>query len=70
MDIDTDTTHESQARDLELPEACVGCGGPVQARFTAHGALGVCLACHMIATLGVIRERDGVHVGHLARSTV
>jgi hypothetical protein len=52
-------------QELELPEACIGCGGPLAARFTADHAAGVCLACRRIAALSVSRAAGGINVVQL-----
>jgi hypothetical protein len=53
---------ETTIRDMELPGACVGCGGPIAARFSPGGAHGVCLACHLVTELGLARSADGVQI--------
>jgi hypothetical protein len=56
---------ETPMHEIELPDACAACGGPIAARFTASSARGVCLACHLITVLTVARAGDGVSVGHV-----
>jgi hypothetical protein len=63
--MNTELQNEKLVHDIELPAACVACGGPINARFTASGARGVCLACHMFATLGIARVDNGVQVAHV-----
>ncbi len=50
--------------EVELPDACVACGGSIAARFTSGSARGVCLACHLITALRVARSGEGLQVGH------
>jgi len=54
--------HEPKFHDLELPGACLGCGGPLAARFTPGNAVGVCRACARISAMDVTRTDDGVTV--------
>ena len=53
---------ETRFHDIELPAACLGCGGPIAARFTLGSAHGVCLACRRISTMGVERSEEGLRV--------
>ncbi len=56
---------EPKFHELELPDACMACGGPIAARFTSSGATGVCLACRRISALSVARSGDGINVVQL-----
>jgi hypothetical protein len=50
--------------EIELPDACVACGGSIAARFMSGSARGVCLRCHLITALRVARTEEGMQVGH------
>jgi hypothetical protein len=58
--------HEPKFHDLDLPGACLGCGGPIAARFTPGNAVGVCRACFRISAMNVTRTDDGVSVAQSA----
>ena len=53
---------ETTFHDIELPAACLTCGGPISARFTPGSARGVCLACHALVAMAVARDGDGLRV--------
>ena len=48
--------------DFQLPDACVGCGGPLAIRVTASGARGCCLRCHNTASIRLVQEDGELHV--------
>jgi hypothetical protein len=56
---------ERMSHEVELPDACVVCDGPIAARFTPTSARGVCLACRLVTALELSRAGDGVQVSHL-----
>ena len=60
------TEHERGTREgqleAELSGACVVCGGDLTARFTSSGVRGVCLTCHLLTTLAVMRTPQGMRV--------
>ncbi|OFX24036.1 MAG: hypothetical protein A2V77_08700 [Anaeromyxobacter sp. RBG_16_69_14] len=60
-ELQQETPHEIE---VELPDACVACGGSIAARFMTGSARGVCLRCHLITALRVARTDEGMQVGH------
>ena len=56
---------ETRFHEIELPEACLACGGPIAARFAPGSAVGVCRVCRRIAVMEVERTADGVRVAQL-----
>ncbi len=60
--MNTELHTEETIHEFELPHACIGCGGPVDARFTPGGGRGVCLACHILTPMAVIRTAEGVKI--------
>ena len=56
---------ETRFHEIELPEACLACGGPIAARFAPGSAVGVCRACRRIAVMEVERTTEGVRVAQL-----
>jgi len=60
--MNTELQQETMVHDVELPNACVACGGPLAARFTPGSARGVCLACHVISAMTVSRAGDGLQI--------
>jgi hypothetical protein len=64
--------HESQqltiesARDIQIPEGCILCGGDLAVRLTPDGAGSVCLRCCWISRPQMSREDGAVHVIHPA----
>ncbi len=61
-----ETDLQTASQDVVLPHACLACGGPITVRLTQRSAYGACLRCHLVTALGVSRDEEGVHVGHLA----
>jgi hypothetical protein len=57
--------HETMIREIELSEACLGCGGPVAARLTPSSARGVCLRCRMLSAMSVERRGAGLQLVQL-----
>jgi hypothetical protein len=57
--------HETMIREIELPDACLGCGGPVAARLTPGSARGVCLGCRTFSSMTVERRGDGLQLVQL-----
>ncbi|HET9595711.1 MAG TPA: hypothetical protein VFP65_09025 [Anaeromyxobacteraceae bacterium] len=57
--------HDTALRDVELPDACLGCGGPVTARFAAGSARGVCFHCRVFSTMAVERRASGMQLFQL-----
>ncbi len=53
---------EATTRDLTLGEACACCGGPIEARFAPGSARGVCLTCHLVSPMVLLRSEAGVAV--------
>jgi hypothetical protein len=53
---------ESMVREIELPGACLGCGGPVAARLTPGSARGVCRPCRAILSMTVERRGQGLQL--------
>jgi hypothetical protein len=62
--MNTELQKERMSRDVELPDACAVCDGPIVARLTPTSARGVCLACRLITTLELSRAGDGLRVAH------
>ncbi len=60
--MNTELQRETSFHDVELPSACLSCGGPISARFTPGSARGVCLVCHALVAMAVARAEDGVRV--------
>jgi hypothetical protein len=60
--METDMKRETPVRDVELEGNCIACGGSVSARFTPGSALGVCVACHLVTPMAMVREGEGVRV--------
>lgn len=62
--------HESpfldSARDIQIPEGCILCGGDLAVRVTPEGAGSVCLSCRWISHPHMTREDGTVHVVHPA----
>jgi hypothetical protein len=56
---------DTAIREIELPDACLGCGGPVSARFTAGSARGVCFRCRAFSAMAVERRAGGMHLFQL-----
>ena len=53
---------EATVHELELKDTCVGCGGVVFARFRPGSARGVCLGCHLVTAMTMVRAGEGVRV--------
>ncbi|GEJ57214.1 hypothetical protein [Anaeromyxobacter diazotrophicus] len=66
--MNTELQEETTTRDLDLPGACVGCGGPLAARFSPGRAHGVCFTCHLVSELGLARSAEGVQLIQLPRA--
>ena len=60
--METNLKQEMPVRDVELAGTCIACGGVVGARFTPASALGVCIACHLVTQMAMVREGAGVRV--------
>jgi hypothetical protein len=60
--VETNLKYETPVRDVELAGSCIACGGAVSARFTPGSALGVCVACHLVTPMAMVREGGGVRV--------
>jgi hypothetical protein len=48
--------------DLEIPEACMACGGALATRFTAGAAHAVCRACRRISAMTLSKTEDGLQI--------
>ncbi len=48
--------------DLELKDACAGCGGVLAVRIAPGSGRGVCLACHLLTPMTVVRSGDGLMI--------
>ncbi len=57
--------HETRHYDLDLPDACLACGGALSVRFSAGAARAVCLPCRRISSLEVERSEEGMRVVQL-----
>ena len=53
---------ETSYHDLEIPEACMACGGALATRFTAGAAHAVCRACRRISTMSLSKTEDGLQL--------
>ncbi len=53
--------------DLELPGACIGCGGAIVVRVTPGTARGVCATCHAITSMLLVRVEGGLQVTQAPR---
>jgi hypothetical protein len=53
---------DAPIRDIELPDACLGCGGPITARFTAGSARGVCFQCRIFSAMAVQWRAGGMQL--------
>ena len=62
LDMNQEIQPETMLREIQLPEACLGCGGPVAARFTPGSARGVCLRCRAFTAMAVERHAGGFHL--------
>ncbi len=51
---------ETGTSDVELPEGCAGCGGRVLIRFSPGVSRGVCLNCHLVTAMSLVRAGNGV----------
>jgi hypothetical protein len=60
--MNTQLQGEVTLHDVELAGACAGCGGPLAARLAPGSARGVCVACHAITALLLVRAGEGVRV--------
>jgi hypothetical protein len=60
--MNTELHRETAVHDLELPSACVCCGGSVDARFTPGSGRGVCLACHLVTPMMLVRSPEGIRI--------
>ncbi len=60
--METDLKRETPVRDVELEGTCIACGGAVSARFRPGSAVGVCLACHLVTPMAMVRAGQGVRV--------
>ncbi len=58
--MDTELKQESTTHDVELAEACAGCGGNLAVRLTPGSARGVCLQCHLLTGMALLKARHGV----------
>jgi hypothetical protein len=56
---------ETRFHELDLPDACMACGGALAARFTPGAAHAVCRACRRIFTMTVARTDDGLQIVQL-----
>jgi hypothetical protein len=55
-------TQETSYHDLEIPEACMACGGALAMRFTPGRAHAVCRACRRISSMTLAHSRDGLQI--------
>jgi hypothetical protein len=53
---------ETSYHDLEIPEACMACGGALATRFTAGAAHAVCRACRRISAMSLSKTEDGLQI--------
>ena len=60
--MNTELQQDTTVHDVEIPETCAGCGGTVAARFTPGTARGVCLACHLLTGMQLVRAGQGVRL--------
>lgn len=60
--METHLDREAPVRDVELEATCIGCGGAVSARLAPGTARGVCLVCHLVTPMAMVRVPDGVRV--------
>ena len=60
--MNTEQQQEVAVHEVELNDACVCCGGPVTARFTPGTARGVCLVCHLVTPMMLVKGGEGVRV--------
>ncbi len=60
--MNTELQQETTVHEIEVSDACAGCGGAVLARFTPGSARGVCLACHLVTGLTLVRAGEGVRI--------
>jgi hypothetical protein len=63
--MNTELQKETMSHEVELPDACAVCDGPITVRFTPTSARGVCLACHLVTALTMARAGEGVRISHL-----
>jgi hypothetical protein len=60
--MNTELQQETTIHDVELRDTCACCGGLVAARFTPGSARGVCLACHLVTGMTLVRAGEGVRI--------
>jgi hypothetical protein len=53
---------ENSYHDLEIPEACMACGGALATRFTPGRAHAVCRTCRRISSMTLARSGEGVQI--------
>ncbi len=60
--MNTQRQEEVTIHEVEVQGACAACGGPVSARFAPGSAQGVCLACHLLTGMLVVRAGEGLRI--------
>ena len=60
--MNTQLQQEPTIHEVELNDACAGCGGPITARFTPGSSRGVCLACHLVTPMMLVRSGENVRI--------
>ncbi len=51
---------ETTTHDVELAESCAGCGGALSVRLSPGAVRGVCLRCHLVTGMALVKARQGV----------
>ena len=61
MDV-TIKKNADESADIELPNGCVVCGGPVSVRVTQGTTYSVCVPCRWVARAAVSFRPGGIEV--------